>query len=49
MLWVITQIYYLQAAIRNQILSAENCDKEYQILKEKTVENEHNQIKNILA
>ena len=31
--------------LENQILNAENFDKEYQSLKEKTAENEMNQIK----
>ena len=31
--------------MENQILSAENFDKEYQILKEKTAKNEQNQVK----
>ena len=31
--------------LENQILSAENSDKEYQILKEKTAKNEQNQVK----
>ena len=31
--------------MENQILSAENYDKEYHILKEKTTKNEQNQVK----
>ena len=34
-----------ESDLENQILNAENFDKEYQNLKEKTTENERNQIK----
>ena len=35
--------------MENQILSAENSDREYHILKEKTAKNEQNQVKQILG
>ena len=34
-----------ESTLENQILSGENFDKEYQILKEKTAKNEQNQVK----
>ena len=34
-----------ESYLENKILNAENFDKEYQKLKEKTIENEKNQIK----
>ena len=35
-----------ESELENQILSATNSDREYQILKEKTAKNEQNQVKN---
>ena len=34
-----------ESYLKNQIPSAENSDREYQILKEKTAKNEQNQVK----
>ena len=36
-----------ESNLENQILSAKNSDREYQILKEKTAKNEQNQVKTI--
>jgi len=50
----VTQIYYLQEAVMNQIWkirsqNSENSDKEYESLKENTAEKEKNQINHILV